>query len=219
MRFPDTQWSLIRASGGTPSERRVAFDVLVRAYRPAIVAYFAARLDRTLAEDAAQSFLTSSFEGAWWSRADAALGSFRGFLLILLRRHLGHLRSKGSDASRQGDVEDLADESPGADRQFDARFALVLTACAVERLRADYTKRGRAALIDSLLPLLSAPPAYGEGREIAEKIGLPPNTLVVETKRLRARLREALRHELRDLCADDAVFEREWAGLRDVLGG
>lgn len=218
MPFPDTQWSLIRASGGSPSMRREAYESLVRAYRPAIVAYFAARLGRAEAEDATQAFLTRSFEGAWWSRADAALGSFRGFLLLMLRRHLGHLRASVDDAAAEVAVE-LVDESPGAEQLFDARFALSLTARAVERLRGHYVQRGRGALFASVLPLLSSPPAHGESQHVAAGLGLAPNTLAVETRRLRARLREALREELRDLCADDAALDGEWASLRDLLGG
>ncbi len=70
--FPDTQWSLIRRSGDSPSARHVAFGELVRRYRGAIRVYFGARLSADDADDATQTFLSASYEHAWWARADSA---------------------------------------------------------------------------------------------------------------------------------------------------
>lgn len=217
--FPNTRWSLVRRSG-LSSDGRVAFDELARLYRPAIVAFFRARLGADAAEDAAQSFLAASFERTWWLRADAGLGSFRGFLLLLLRRHLGHLlagiRRVDADA---GDVDDMVDEAPGADLQFDRRFALVLTAAAIDSQRARYRERDRAPLFEHLLPLLTSPPEHGELKSIAAEMQMPANALTVELQRLRKRLREEMRAQLEQLCADQATFAAEWAILERILAG
>ena len=215
--FPSTQWSLIRQSGGTPSTRHRAFGELATAYRDAILAFFRARLDASAAQDATQSFLAQSYEHAWWSRADADAGSFRGFLLLLLRRHLGHLRTS-SGAEAECDVE-LADPAPAADQHFDARFALALTARAVDVLRADYRKRDRGELFEQLLATLGSPPEHGELQRIAGSLGIRANTLTVELARLRKRLREQVRAELKQLCADQATLDCEWTILQQVLGG
>jgi len=214
--FPSTQWSLIQRSG-TSSARREAFGELARTYRTAILAFFRARMDASAAEDATQSFLTASYEHAWWSRADADVGSFRGFLLLLLRRHLGHLRQR-QDGQIELDAE-LATPEPSADQQFDARFALTLTGRAVESLRADYRKRERGDLFERLLTTLGSPPAHGELQTIASELRMPPNTLTVELQRLRKRLREQLRAQLRGLCADAETFAGEWSSLQRILGG
>lgn len=220
VQFPSTHWSLIRRSGETPSARRDAFGELARNYRGAILAFFRARLGGDAAEDATQTFLAASFEHAWWSRADADRGSFRGFLLLLLRRHLGHLLEFDRVGGVSLDsVPELADPGALAERQFDSRFALVLTARALDVLRGDYASRGRAAMFDQLLPLLSAPPEHGQTKFLAVALGLPANTLTVEIKRLRQRLRECLRAELLQLCADEAAFETEWAALQQILDG
>ena len=216
--FPSTQWSLIRESGGTPSARHQAFGELATAYRDAILAFFRARLGAGAAEDATQSFLAQSYEHAWWSRANANAGSFRGFLLLLLRRHLGHLRAKPDDGAELDDAE-LADPAPAADQHFDARFALALTARAVDVLRADYRKRDRAALFEQLLATLGSPPEHGELQRIAAALGMAANTLTVELTRLRKRLREQVRAQLKQLCADQATLDSEWAILQRVLGG
>ncbi len=217
--FPSTQWSLIRASGTTPSGRD-AFTELVRAYRAPILAFFRARLPADAAEDACQSFLAASFEHAWWSRADAQLGSFRNFLLVLLRRHLGKLRAARTPESDAAiDTDAIADGAPEADRQFDLRFALALTARAVEAQRHHYRERGRDPLFEALLPLLSSPPEHGELKDIATSLGLPANTLTVELGRLRKRLREQMRAMVADLCADEASFAVEWAAVQAILAG
>lgn len=216
--FPDTQWSLIRRSGDSPSARHVAFGELVRRYRSAIRAYFGARLSAEDADDATQSFLSASYEHAWWARADAEAGSFRSFLLMLLRRHLGHLREvRRLDQVDLEAAGELADVAPDSQRQFDTRFVLVLTARAVDALRLQYRERGREALFEQLVQLLSAPPEHGELKQIAESLQLPANTLTVELKRLRTRLRDQLAEELRGLCADPQAFAEDWSALRDLL--
>lgn len=218
--FPSTQWSLIRRSGDSPSQRHAAFGQLAQGYRRAILAFFRARLAAADAEDATQSFLSMSFEHAWWSRANEDAGSFRSFLLMLLHRHLGHLRSAQNHGSDDPAAIDAAvDGSPSAEQQFDTRFALVLTTRAIDTLRTHYSERDRAALFEQLLPLLSSPPEHGDLKRIAETMQMPANTLTIELKRLRARLREQVRAELMELCADDAAFEAEWATLQQVLGG
>ncbi len=218
-RFPSTRWSLIRQSGVTTSGR-AAFGELVLIYHSAILAFFRARLPADAAEDAAQSFLAVSYEHAWWSRADVQLGSFRGFLLVLMRRHLGRLReARDSTPDSAVDPEILADGAPDADRQFDLRFVLTLTARAIELQRESYTQRDRQRLFARLLPLLSSPPEHGELKSIATALDLPANTLTVEITRLRARLRNEMRGLVEDLCADEKTFAAEWTAVQDILDG
>ncbi|HEY2345309.1 MAG TPA: hypothetical protein VGH80_05420 [Xanthomonadaceae bacterium] len=217
--FPSTRWSLIRQSGTTLSGR-AAFGELAQAYRSAILAYFRARLPASEAEDATQSFLTASFEHAWWSRADAQRGSFRHFLFVLLRRHLARWRAAREPAGSPAvEADEIADSAPEADRQFDLRFVLALTARAIEAQRARYAQRGREALLERLLPLLSSPPEHGELKAMAAALDMPANTLTVEINRLRLRLREEMRGMVEDLCADEATFAVEWAAVQRILEG
>jgi len=219
-KFPSTQWSLIRRSGDSPSARRLAFGELALSYRGAIRSFFSARLPAADADDATQGFMSASFEHAWWSRADAECGSFRGFLLLLLRRYLGHLLQARQDRPEASAASaEVADPAPTAEQLFDTRFALLLSARAIDNLRLRYRERGRGALFEQLLPLLAAPPEHGRFKHIAESLGLPANTLTVECKRLRTRLRERMRAELLELCADQQAFDDEWAALERVLNG
>ncbi len=215
--FPSTQWSLIRDSALSRESRRTAFGALVQAYQPAMRAYLRARLPADEVEDALQSFLARSFEHAWFARADPAFGSFRTFLLVMLRRHLGHWRDKWRpDCTSLETIALRADDADDHDpqRAFDARFLAALTQRALERLRSTYAARGRALLFEALLPLLSSPPGKGELGSLAQRLGVPANSLAVELRRLRERLGSAMRDELAALCADEETVEREWQALR-----
>jgi DNA-directed RNA polymerase specialized sigma24 family protein len=217
--FPSTQWSLVRQSGMTPSGR-TAFAELACTYRAAILAFFRARLPSGDAEDATQSFLASSFEHAWWSRADAQLGSFRNFLLVLLRRHVAHLRdARKPSADAAVDIDASADDAPAADRQFDLRFVVALTSRAIDEQRVRYSQRDRRELFERLLPLLTSPPEHGELKTIAATMGMPANSLTVELNRLRQRLREQMRQLVEDLCADERSFAAEWEAVQHILEG
>lgn len=216
--FPDTQWSLIRRSGETPSVRDAAFSELVRRYRGAVLAWFRAQMDSADAEDATQGFLVASFERDWWARADPSQGSFRTFLMVLMRRHLWRLQhGNATDAVMVDALDELADASPDAARQFDARFVLDLTARAIEDLRTQYAQRGREVLFEALLQWSAGAQDHGALKALAERLGIPANTLTIEMRRWRQRLRDQVRSELRALCADEGAFAADWAAIGLVL--
>ena len=216
--FPSTQWHLVRGTALSQDDRRVAFGTLVEVYRPAILAYLRARVGVGEAEDLLQSFLAASYEHAWFARADPDFGSFRVFLLVMLKRHVGHWREKRSLTTETIDDESTAlgdaDANVDPERAFDARFLMTLTAQALAQLRKTYAARDRAALFDQLLPLLTSPPERGELAAIAARMEIPANTLAVELKRLRERVAGAMREQLAELCVDPITADRDWQALR-----
>lgn len=216
--LPTTQWSLIRASSADDSGARRAWETLLADYHRPIRAFFRRSPLAPDADDLTQAFIEQSIAGGWWSRADQDRGTFRSFLYLLLRRFLAkRLRDRPPEADASED--DLADRAGGAEHAFDVAFVLNLTEQAVRRLRAEYAERGRAKHFEQLAPLLNDPPAHGELKAIAAHLGLRPNTLTVELRRLRQRLRKQLEGELRQLCLDDARFEAEMNAIRSVLAG
>ena len=216
--FPSTQWHLVRGTALSQDDRRAAFGALVEAYRPAILAYLRARVGVGDAEDLLQSFLASSYEHAWFARADPEFGSFRGFLLVMLKRHVGHWREKRSLTTAAIDDESTAltdtDANVDPERAFDARFLMTLTAQALAQLRKTYAARERSDLYDQLLPLLTSPPERGDLAAIAARMEIPANTLAVELKRLRERVAGAMREQLAELCVDPITADRDWQALR-----
>lgn len=216
--FPTTRWSLIQASDSRPGETAEAWRDLVRDYRPAIVGFFR-RAAAGEAEDLAQEFLLRSMRDGWWSRADPEVGSFRRFLLVLLKRFLsmhyatGHRRFELSGAA----VEE-GEHRQTPERQFDLAFALCLTRVALAQLRSEYAQGGRAALFDLLQPWLAETPEPGELAALGARAGVAPNTLAVQLKRLRARFRKAVRAALAELSLDAAHAAADLEALRAVLG-
>ncbi|HVH36799.1 MAG TPA: hypothetical protein VM847_22090 [Tahibacter sp.] len=217
--FPSTRWSLIRATDREPGETAAAWSALVRDYRPAIVGFFRRSAGVCDAEDLAQEFLLRSMRDGWWSRADPDVGSFRRFLLVLLKRFLsmqndaGHRRFEATGT----DLE-TADHGPTPERQFDLDFALCLTRTALARLRGDYENGGRADVFDVLQPWLAETPPHGEFAALGARLGVAPNTLAVQLKRLRTRFRKSVHAALADLSLDAGQTAADLEALRSVLG-
>jgi len=217
--FPTTRWSLIQASDRQPDAVAAAWADLVRDYRPAILAYFRRSTLARDAEDLTQEFLLRSMNEGWWSRADAAIGGFRRFLLVLLQRFLANQNASGHRRfERTGvEVDDVADDA-SPERQFDFEFALCLTRAAMERLREDYAANGRGDLFDALQPWLPEQPGRGELALLGGQLQTAPNTLAVQLKRLRARFQQAVRAALADLSLDEQHASADLEALRAVLG-
>ncbi len=217
--FPTTRWSLIRASERSDADVAAAWGELVRGYRPAIVGFFRRSALASEAEDQAQEFLLRSMRDGWWARADPEVGSFRRFLLVLLRRFLAMQREAGH---RRFEVNAVAaEEVAGEDspeRSFDLEFALCLTRNAMTQLRAEYEASDRGELFDALQPWLAEAPEHGELAALGTRLEVAPNTLAVQLKRLRLRFQKAVRAVLLELCVDAEHASADLDALRAVLG-
>ncbi|MDX1570376.1 MAG: sigma-70 family RNA polymerase sigma factor [Xanthomonadales bacterium] len=216
--LPTTRWSLIRASAEGNTDASRAWETLVAGYERAILAFFRRSGLRDEAEDLTQSFLAESIEGGWWARADEGRGSFRNFLYLLLKRFLAKRYRQLAAMPETGNQDDtLADRAGSAGRAYDLAFVLSLTRNAMEALREDYAGRDRRDLFDRLMPLISDPPEHGELQDVAETLGIRPNTLTVEMRRLRQRLSKCLQREVQELCTSDAQYEAEMKAIRALL--
>jgi len=217
--FPTTRWSLIRASDRQPGEVAAAWSDLVRDYRPAILGFFRRSALARDAEDLAQEFLLRSMRDGWWSRADPEVGSFRRFLLMLLKRFLAMQSDAGHRRFEVIGVNiEEGDHGQTPERQFDLEFALCLTRTALTELRRDYESNGRGEIFAALQPWLSEAPGHGELAALGTRLGVAPNTLAVQLKRLRARFQKAVRSALADLSIDAGHAAADLDALRVVLG-
>jgi RNA polymerase sigma-70 factor (ECF subfamily) len=216
--FPTTRWSLIRASERPAGELAAAWGELVRDYRPAIIGFFRRSVLAREADDMAQEFLLRSMRDGWWSRADPAVGSFRRFLLMLLKRFAAMQAGAAHRRHEMTGVDIVeGDHADTPDRQFDLEFALCLTRSALDALRAEYAGNGRAELFAALQPWLSEAPEHGELAALGEQLGIAPNTLAVQLKRLRARFQKAVRAALADVSIDAEHAAADLEALRSVL--
>lgn len=220
--FPTTRWSLIQASNPEPGDAAAAWSELVRAYRPAILGFFRRSVLARDADDLAQEFLLRSMRDGWWSRADPEIGSFRRFLLVLLKRFLAQERGAGHrrlESTGHATLELEREHYDTPDRHFDLDFALCLTSVALDGLGDEYQRSGRGDIFAALVPWLSESPEHGELAALGERMGITANTLAVQLKRLRVRLQKVVRSAHAELSIDAAHAEADMAALRLVLEG
>ena len=173
------------------------------------------------------------FPGAYLAREDLAgvgpeKGRFRTFLLTSLRNflvkqalHDKALKRGGGRAAISIDGKeaerlcgpDLAADSP--ETAFDRHFAQAVVTRAFAALRDEHRARGREPLFATLAPLLDG--VEPEGYEaIAAQLGMTPGALAVAVHRMRGRLRELLRAEIRQLCASPVEEEQEMRHLLEA---
>lgn len=219
--FPSTRWSLIQAGGNSPAVQREAWELLVRNYQPAILGYFRRSALSRDAEDLAQEFLLRSMRDGWWGRADPDNGSFRVFLLMLLKRFVTHERKAGHRRFEVegGDLHALEQEEAwkSPERQFDLAFAACLAQEAVAELRVQFESENRVEMFEQLLPFIADPPEHGDLARTGSKLGIHPNTLAVQLKRLRFRFQKQVKAKLASLCVDAQHAASDTEALRQAL--
>jgi len=139
---------------------------------------------------------------------------------MLLKRFLAIQSDAGHRRFEVIGVEiEEGDHGQTPERQFDLEFAMCLTRTALTELRADYEGNGRGETFAALQPWLTEAPAHGELAALGTRLGLTPNSLAVQLKRLRTRFQKAVRSALRDLSIDAEHAAADLDALRVVLAG
>jgi RNA polymerase sigma-70 factor (ECF subfamily) len=180
------------------------------------------------AEDLVQGFLARVLAREDLAGIGPEKGRFRTFLLTSLRNFTikQALRDKalkrgGGQVAISINAEeaervcgpDLTANSPEA--AFDRRFAQAVVGRAFTALREEHRARGKEEFFATLAPFLDG--AEPEGYEqAAAKLGMTPGALGVAVHRMRGRLRELLRAEVRQLCSSTAEEEQEMKFLLEV---
>jgi DNA-directed RNA polymerase specialized sigma24 family protein len=165
MSFPSTHWSLVGRVGlGGEADRLHALDQLIQRYLPAMRAHlaYAKRLPAQNVEDVLQAFIAEKVLAQnVVTRAEAARGRFRAFLLTSLNNFLASRRRDESRQKRGGGWRALADgdrllevvaddalgaaDGPPADA-FDVAWAREVLRQAIELMRAECESGGRASM-------------------------------------------------------------------------
>ena len=224
MNFPATQWTQLAQA--TLHGGAVAADALASfcaAYRAPVMNYVLSRgLRREDAEDAVQSFMIYLMEHSLLKRADRLRGRFRSFLLTSLRNFLSDRQAR-QDADRRGGgaalkplhlvEEELADERPGAEVEFDRNWALNIMQRALAAVEAQRPPEVFAA-IRAFLPGSAAPPSYAE---VSSETGMTEVSLRAEVSRVRASLRRLIRAEVARTVDSPAEVDEEMSWLFSVL--
>jgi RNA polymerase sigma-70 factor (ECF subfamily) len=228
--FPTTHWSWVRKAGrnGQP-EASIALEDLCRAYWPPLYSFLRRQGHSPHdAEDLVQGFLARVLAREDLAEVGPEKGRFRTFLLTSLRNFTIKQALRDKALKRGGgqipisisaeEAErlcgpDLSASSPEA--AFDRRFAQAVVTRAFAALREEHRARGKGEFFATLAPFLDG--AEPEGYDAAAaKLGLAPGTVAVTIHRMRGRLRELLRAEVRQLCSSAAEEEQEMKHLLEV---
>jgi RNA polymerase sigma-70 factor (ECF subfamily) len=228
-RFDSTQWSVVvRARGSTP-DARDALNELCRTYRPPVLAFIRGRgYGVDAAEDLAQAFFALFLADAYHATADPARGRFRGFLLTALKRFLINadvearaLRRGGAirfDAlTENSQANDASADSSTPEREFERSWARAVVSSALRRLRREAEEAGKLTMFETLREFLTESPDDADYARAAAALNMRRNTLAVAVHRLRNRLRELVRSELKQTTAARGDLEVELRQLRAAL--
>ena len=227
--FQTTRWSLVLETRQCSENGRLALEALCRAYRSPVVAYLRAHgLAPGDAEDMAQSFFEQLLRRRLHAAADPGRGRFRTFLLISLKHFMANERER-ANASRRGggsatvsmdpDFDRVDEAAPSPDEAFERDYALTVVSRAVERLREEAARAGKAELFMHLEPFLLEAPDPSDYAGLSERLGLRRNTLAVTIHRLRNRLRELVKAELKETVDTPVALETEMEILGRTLAG
>ena len=229
MAFPLTEWTEIsRATLHGDPAGRAALEALYLRYRQPVLAFIRHRgaVEQEV-EDVAQSFFLHVMETSVLHRADRTQGTFRTFLLTVLKRFLVDRQRSAAAAKRGGGVlpqplEDAAELAApqGLEAQaFDREWAVSVMQAALDRVAAEVDAAHGVETWEVLKHFLTTGAAQPTGRTAAEMLEVNENSLKKRIHLWRRRLGECVRIEVRRTVSAPHEVEEEISYLRRLLTG
>lgn len=226
--FDNTAWSLVLAAGRAEDSGEALERLCRRHWRPIYIYIRGAGFRPADAEDATQEFFAYLLRKEWIKQADPARGSFRAFLLTLLRNFLANFR-RGERAEKhrpirqalsidaaegERELATLAATNADPARAYEAAWARGVLQSAWRRLADEQAAAGKTDRFEVLRPFVLQPPADGDYERLARTLGLRRGQVALLTHRLSRRFAELVRVEVTETLADRADLESE---LRHLL--
>jgi RNA polymerase sigma-70 factor (ECF subfamily) len=208
-KFATTRWSVIVAAGQSGAE---ALAALCGLYWHPCYAFVRRRgYAADPAFDLTQGFFLRLLEKNDLATVDRERGRFRTWLLTALKHHLAndwhreqaqkrgggaaHLSIDGAEAESQyGQFEPSHDVTP--ERLFERRWALALLQRALDTLREEYARLGKADLFERLRGSLTGDKAESTYQALAADLGMTESNVKVTVHRLRNRYRALIKEEI-----------------------
>jgi RNA polymerase sigma-70 factor (ECF subfamily) len=211
--FPTTSLGMVWAAAGQGPRSREALETLCGTYWYPLYAFFRRQVhDPEEARDLTQAFFTQVMERDTLRRFERERGRFRSFLLVCAKHFLINERHRAVAAKRGGGLAPVSLDVPleGAEtryrlepgreatpeRIFEQGWAREVLARAMERLRLDCARRGRAAHFERLRDHLVGDGDATTYRELGEGLGMSEGAIKVAIHRLRERFHQSLREEI-----------------------
>ncbi|MEI6075096.1 MAG: sigma-70 family RNA polymerase sigma factor [Verrucomicrobiota bacterium] len=204
--FATTHWSIVLSAGTEENTAAMAaWEKLANTYWFPVYAHVRRRVScPEQAKDLVQEFFTTLIRRKSLARVAPEKGRFRTFLLSSLKYFLSDQYDRSSAAKRGGGLptisfdamaaeercryEQIETDSP--DKMFDRCWAAALIGRALQALRSEQSQAGRGHQFEQLQEFLGREVEPGEYETVAGKLGLTPNTVAANVRRLRLRLRE-----------------------------
>lgn len=233
--FPTTRWSVVlNAAANSESLACAAFESLCRSYWYPLYA-FARRQGRAHheAEDCTQEFLARLIGTKGVARARPERGRFRSFLLAALRNFMTNEWRHAQAAKRGGGLTLISLDLAGAERRFadeplhagltpeeafDWNWARGQIEEVLDSLRAEYAKRGQAALFAELMPLVWGAVGTETLAVPAARAGMSAHAFTVALQRLRQRFAGRLRAHVAETVANPDEIDEELRYLIVAIG-
>ena len=228
--FPSTHWSVVLNAGDRVSPAASsALEDLCRAYWPPLYS-FLRRQGHSLhdAEDLVQGFLARVLAREDLAGVGPEKGRFRTFLLTSLRNFVIKQALRDKALKRGGGQIPIPINAKEAERlcgpdqntstpeaAFDRTFAQAVVTRAFAALREEHRARDKEKLFTTLAPHLDGTEPEGYEHSAAQ-LGMSPGAMAVAVHRMRGRLRELLRAEVRQLCSSPAEEVQELKYLLEV---
>lgn len=225
VRFTTTHWSLIvRAGQNDPVAAHQALNELCRNYWYPLYAFVRRQgFSPADAEDLTQSFLAKLLEKNYLADVRREKGKFRSFLLMAIKRFIGHEHERQHAQKRGGHQQvvsidqDTAESrlSLEADRHlepdvfFERQWAVALLEHVMLKLSEEYLATGRAKLFESLRDCIARYESALPYADIATHLHLTEPAVKMAVSRLRARYREILREEIAKTVETPEEIEEE----------
>lgn len=232
--FHTTRWSVVLAAGEASSpESRAALEELAGTYWYPLYAFLRRRGDTDdLARDRVQGFFALLVEKRNLSGADPRLGRFRSYLLTALRNFLANEHHREQALKRGGGqipvsldaelpaaryaLEPADDADP--ERLFERSWARSVLERTMERLEADYERRGQARLFRALKPRMAGEDDARALGVLAAELSLTEGAIKVAAHRMRQRFGTELRREIAETVSTPEEVEEELRVLFEALG-
>ena len=231
--FPTTHWSGVLATAATETTHaREALGRLCSAYWFPLYAYVRRRGNSPQdAEDLTQGFFARLLEKKTLDHLTPEQGRFRSFLLKSLNHFLTDEWRRARAQKRGGGQVVSLDAATAETRYgleladpltpellYDRLWALTLLASVFRSLQDEYGRDGKADLFRELKFCLTGNRSAIPYTDLAQRLGVPPNTVKTWVHRLRQRYRQLLREEVGRTLASPDDIEPELQCLFKALG-
>jgi RNA polymerase sigma-70 factor (ECF subfamily) len=183
------------------------------------------------AQDLVQAFFVQLLDKGWLTGLSPERGRFRAFLLVAARNFLANERDRASARKRGLGLTvsrdwDLAErnyrlEAPvgqSPERIYEKKWARTAVDGAVEELRQEFARAGRAVVFEALREWLTGDGGGVSYAEAAEDLGMSETAVKTAVHRMRRRFGHILRRRIAETLDDPSQVDDEVRHLLRVLG-